>query len=250
MMKRGMLLIVFSLMTGALCAQSFVLFSSRWADVKSKSSSRTKSVIYIDSSRITIEQGESHLYLDIKSQRRSDNTFFYTVIDFNDAECQAALSPEQMAFDYQSGEYQLRYYIDSIQMEQHEAEESEDTAAEVSDSTETDSTAVKEDNNIYTSADLMPEFPGGADAMKTWLSENVKYPPAAKRDKIIGLVEVTAVVEKDGSLSDVKVKRDIGGGCGEEAVRAVKLMPAWVPGEIKNETKRVKVTVKVFFPPE
>lgn len=250
MMKRGMLLIVFSLMTGALCAQSFVLFSSRWADVKSKSSSRTKSVIYIDSSRITIEQGESHLYLDIKSQRRSDNTFFYTVIDFNDAECQAAFSPEQMAFDYQSGEYQLRYYIDSIQMEQHEAEESEDTAAEVSDSTETDSTAVKEDNNIYTSADLMPEFPGGADAMKTWLSENVKYPPAAKRDKIIGLVEVTAVVEKDGSLSDVKVKRDIGGGCGDEAVRAVKLMPAWVPGEIKNETKRVKVTVKVFFPPE
>lgn len=249
-MKRGMLLFVFSLMTGALCAQSFVLFSSRWADVKSKSSSRTKSVIYIDSSRITIEQGESHLYLDIKSQRRSDNTFFYTVIDFNDAECQAAFSPEQMAFDYQAGEYQLRYYIDSIQMEQHEAEESEDTAEEVSDSTETDSTAVKEDNNIYTSADLPPEFPGGAEAMKTWLSENVKYPPAAKRDKIIGLVEVLAVVEKDGSLSDVKVKRDIGGGCGEEAVRAVKMMPTWVPGEIKNESKRVKVTVKVFFPPE
>jgi hypothetical protein len=231
-------------------AQSFVLYSSRWADVKSKSSSRTASVIYIDSSRITIEQGESHLYLDIKSQRRSDNIFLYTVIDFNDAECQAAFSPEQMVFDYQSGEYQLRYYLDSIQLEQHEAEEPEDPGEEAVDSVETDSAAVKEDNSIYTTADLMPEFPGGAEAMKTWLGENVKYPPAAKRDKIIGLVEVTAVVEKDGSLSDVKVKRDIGGGCGDEAVRAVKLMPAWIPGEIKNEPKRVKVTVKVFFPQE
>jgi hypothetical protein len=249
-MKRWILLFAIGILPGSLSAQSFVLYSSRWADVKSKSSSRTKSVIYIDSSRITIEQGESHLYLDIKSQRRSDNTFLYTVIDFNDAECQAAFSPEQMAFDYQSGEYQLRYYLDSIRMEAHEAEEPEDTGEEAGDSAETDSAAVKEDNNIYTTADLMPEFPGGAEAMKTWMSENLKYPPAAKRDKVIGMVEVTAVVEKDGSLSDVKVKRDIGGGCGDEAVRAVKLMPAWIPGEIKNEPKRVKVTVKVFFPPE
>jgi hypothetical protein len=249
-MKKWFFLFVLSFSTKVIIAQSFVLFSSRWADVKSKSSSRTKSVIYIDSSRITIEQGESHLYLDIKSRRRSENNFFYTVIDFNDAECQAAFSPEQMTFDYLSGEYQLRYYVDSIQLEQHEADEPEDAVEEAGDSAETDSAAVKEDNSIYTTADLMPEFAGGAEAMKSWLSENVKYPPAAKREKLIGIVEVAAVVEKDGSLSDVRVKRDIGGGCGDEAVRAVKLMPAWIPGEIKNEPKRVKVTIKVFFPPE
>lgn len=231
-------------------AQNFVLHSSRWADVKSRASSRSVTTIYIDSTRITIEQGSSNLYLDIKSQRRSESNFYYTVIDFNDAECQAAFSPEQMTFEYQSGEYRLRYYIDSIQMEKHEVEEAPEEVEAESDSSETDSAAVKEDLNIYTTADLMPEFPGGAEAMKTWLSENVKYPPAAKRDKVIGMVEVTAVVEKDGSLSDVKVKRDIGGGCGDEAVRAAKLMPTWVPGEIKNETKRVKVTIKVFFPPK
>lgn len=249
-MKKWCLIFLLGVFTQALFAQNFVLFSSRWTDVKSKSNGRTRSVIYIDSSRITIEQGESHLYLDVKSKQRSDNNFYYTVIDFNDAECQAAFSPEQMTFEYQSGEYRLRYYIDSIQMEKHEAEEPAEEEEVVSDSTQTDSTEVKEDNNIYTSADLMPEFPGGTEAMKTWLSQNVKYPPAAKRDKVIGLVEVTAVVEKDGSLSNINVKRDIGNGCGDEAVRAIKLMPAWVPGEIKNEQKRVKVTIKVFFPPE
>jgi hypothetical protein len=189
------------------------------------------------------------LYLDIKDQHRQENNFLYTVIDPDDATGHAAFSPEQMAFDYQIGEYHLRYTIDSIQQEKNEAEESDEekTAA---DSTSSDSAAVKEDTKIYLSSDLPPEFPGGDEAMKSWLIENIKYPAAAKKDKIIGLVEVTAVVEKDGSLSDVQVKHDIGGGCGAEAVRVIKTMPTWVPGEIKNETKRVKVTIKVFFPPK
>ena len=242
---------VFCFLSNLLSAQNFVLYSSRWSDVGSKSSSKVNSIIYIDSSRITIEQGNSHLYLEIKSQQRQENNFSYTVLDPDDATCHAVFSVEQMAFDYTTGEYHLRYFIDSIQQEQHEAEEaSDEEEAAVSDSTATDSTIVKEDTKIYLSSDLPPEFPGGAEAMKSWLTENVKYPPAAKKDKIIGLVEVTAIVEKDGSLSDVQVKRDIGGGCGAEAVRAVKTMPTWVPGEIKNEPKRVKVTIKVFFPPK
>src|SRR6185295_17525651 len=162
------------------------------------------------------------------------------------AENKAIFSPEQMTFDYQSGEYKLRYPLDSIQQEKHEAEEEEGDGTEA----ENDSTIVIEDTKIYMSADVPPEFPGGSDAMKSWLTENTKYPAAAKKDKVIGLVEVTAVVEKNGSLTDVKVKRDIGGGCGAEAVHAVKQMPTWIPGQIKNEDKRVKVTIKVFFPPK
>ncbi len=86
--------------------------------------------------------------------------------------------------------------------------------------------------------------------MKSWIVENTKYPAAAKKEKIIGLVEVTAVVEKNGSLSDVQVKHDIGGGCRAEAVRVVKQMPSWIPGQVKNEDKRVRITIKVFFPPK
>jgi len=231
-----------------LFAQTFVLFSSRWSDVGARSSSNIHSTIYIDSTRITVEQGSSHLYLDIKEQHREDENFAYTVLDADDAECHALFSPGQMTFDYQSGEYHLRYFIDSIQQQQHEAEESSDQAA-ANDSTSDDSTA-KEDNKIYLSSDTPPEFPGGEDAMKMWLAENVKYPAAAKRDKLIGLVEVSAVVEKNGALSDVQIKHDIGGGCGEEALRAVKAMPTWIAGQIKGEDKRVKTTIKVFFPPK
>jgi hypothetical protein len=247
---RWRLFFVFCFATQLLSAQNFVLFSSRWSDVGSKSSSKTLSVIYIDSTRITIEQGASHLYLDIKEQHRQENNFLYTVLDPDDATCHAAFSPEQMAFDYQSGDYHLRYFLDSIQQEQHEAEEVTNDEEASNDSTASDTAAVKEDTKIYLSSDLPPEFPGGAEAMKSWLTENVKYPAAAKKDKLIGLVEVTAVIEKNGSLSDVQVKHDIGGGCGDEAVRVIKTMPTWIPGEIKNETKRVKVTIKVFFPPK
>jgi len=242
-------MIMASASSGTLFAQQFTLFSSRWVDVGSKATSRTASIIYIDSNRITIEQGTSHLYLDIKSKERKESNFFYTVLDFNDEECHAGFSPEQMVFDYQSGGYHLKYYIDSLQQQQPESpetEESDDEAA--SDSTATDS--IKEDTKVYLSADLPPEFPGGIEAMKAWLVEHTRYPAAAKKDKIMGLVEVTAVVEKNGSLSDIVIKHDIGGGCGDEAVRTVKQMPTWIPGQVKGEDKRVKVTIKVFFPPK
>jgi protein TonB len=155
-----------------------------------------------------------------------------------------------MTFDYQSGDFHLRYFLDSIQHEgeeKHDTEETDETADSTSDS---DSVVVKEDTKIYLSAEVAPEFPGGNDAMKMWLIENVKYPATAKRDKILGQVEVTAVVEKDGTLTDVQIKRDLGGGCGAEAVRAIKTMPTWIPGQIKGEDKRVKTTIKVFFPPK
>ncbi|HYV93544.1 MAG TPA: energy transducer TonB [Chitinophagales bacterium] len=231
-------------------AQQFTLYSSRSVDIGSKSVSKIHSVIYIDSLHITIEQGESHLYLDIKSQQRQEAGFFYTVLDYNDAECKAVFSPDEKTFDYQSAQYHLRYIIDSIVQEKKEnAADTEESDVDA-DSTSTDSSAVKEDNTVYLSSDVPPEFPGGSDAMKLWLTENVKYPAAAKKDKVIGLAEVSAIVEKNGTLSDVKVKRDIGGGCGAEAVHAVKQMPTWIPGQIKNEDKRVKVTIKVFFPPK
>ncbi len=207
-------------------------------------------MIYIDSTKITVEQGESHLYLDVKNSKRMENDFYYTVLNYNDEECSALFSPEQMTFDYQSGDFHLKYFIDSVQRA-HEDEIATEETDEASDSTaDEDSVVVKEDTKIYLSAEVAPEFPGGSDAMKTWLTENAKYPVAAKRDKIMGQVEVTAVIEKNGSLSNIQVKHDIGGGCGAEAIRIIKQMPTWIPGQIKGEDKRVKVMIKVFFPPK
>jgi TonB family protein len=151
-----------------------------------------------------------------------------------------------MTFDYRMGEFWLRYFIDNIQ---RPAKEVTVEPAKDSSASDNDTAAVKEDTKIYENADVMPEFPGGKEAMTAWIAGNIKYPAAAKKSGVKGVVTVTAVVEKNGSLTEVKVKKDIGGGCGDEAVRMIKMMPTWIPGLIKNEDKRVRVTISMFFPP-
>ncbi len=89
---------------------------------------------------------------------------------------------------------------------------------------------VVEEAPIFTVVESMPEFKGGMQQLYTYLGNNIKYPVMAKESGIQGKVYVTFVVEKDGSITDVKVLRGIGGGCDEEAVRVVKLMPKWKPG--------------------
>ena len=92
-----------------------------------------------------------------------------------------------------------------------------------------------------------PEFPGGYEALLKFLSENIHYPEEAKKEGIEGRVYVTFVVEKDGSISGVRVLRDIGGGCGEEAVRVVETMPKWKPGLQRGVPVRVQFNLPVNF---
>lgn len=92
-----------------------------------------------------------------------------------------------------------------------------------------------------------PEFPGGIEAMYKFLAQNIKYPQLARENNITGRVYVTFVVEKDGSVSGVKVLRDIGGGCGAEAVRVVKSMPKWTPGKQRGKAVRVQYNLPVNF---
>jgi TonB family protein len=92
-----------------------------------------------------------------------------------------------------------------------------------------------------------PQFPGGAAALLKFLSENLKYPPLAKENGIEGRVILNFIVEKDGSLSDVRIVRDIGGGCGKEAVRLVQAMPKYLPGKQNGQAVRVKYTLPVAF---
>lgn len=104
-----------------------------------------------------------------------------------------------------------------------------------------------QETEIFTVVEEEPSFPGGEAARKKFLSENIKYPPMAKEAGIQGRVFVTFVVEKDGSITDVKVLRGIGGGCDEEAVRVVKLMPKWQPGKQRNKAVRVQFNMPIDF---
>jgi protein TonB len=76
--------------------------------------------------------------------------------------------------------------------------------------------------------ECMPEFPlkGGLDA---YIAKNLKYPQKARMAGIEGIVSVTFVIEKDGSVSNIEVLKDIGYGCGDEVVRVLKKMPKWKP---------------------
>ncbi len=92
---------------------------------------------------------------------------------------------------------------------------------------------------VYEKVDVMPEYPGGTDALISYLAKNIQYPELAKRACIQGKVMVEFVVKKDGKISDVKMLKGIGSGCDEEAVRVVKGLSTFKPG--KNEGKPVDV---------
>jgi protein TonB len=98
---------------------------------------------------------------------------------------------------------------------------------------------VEEDNTVYNTAgiEVKPDFPGGMDKFYSFIAKNYQTP---EEEGLKGKVYVTFVVEKDGSLTDIKVLRDIGYGTGKEAIRVLKATPRWSPGE--QNGKRVRCT--------
>lgn len=107
---------------------------------------------------------------------------------------------------------------------------------------------VKGDEEMpFTYVEHMPEFPGGKNALKNFLTENVHYPVSALENYIQGTVVLRFIIEIDGSLSKVQVIRGVGGGCDEEAVRVVTKMPSWIPGSQNGKNVRVYFVLPVRF---
>lgn len=100
---------------------------------------------------------------------------------------------------------------------------------------------------VFTIVEEMPSYPGGDAKMYEYLGKNIKYPQIARESGIQGRVFVNFVVEPDGSVSNVKVLRGIGGGCDEEAMRVVKTMPKWKAGKQRGKPVRVSYTLPVVF---
>ncbi|WP_228526604.1 MULTISPECIES: energy transducer TonB [unclassified Flavobacterium] len=103
---------------------------------------------------------------------------------------------------------------------------------------------IEEKNQVYNTAGLevKPEFPGGKEAFDKFIKENYKNP---KNTEIKGRVYLTFIIEKDGSLSDIKVLRDIGFETGSEAIRVLKLSPKWIPGKQNNNVVRTLFSVPI-----
>ncbi|MEI6122852.1 MAG: energy transducer TonB [Bacteroidota bacterium] len=100
---------------------------------------------------------------------------------------------------------------------------------------------------IFTVVEEMPSFTGGDEARVKFLQDNIKYPQMAKESGISGTVYVTFVVDEKGKVADVRVLRGIGGGCDEEAVRVVKLMPPWNSGKQSGKAVRVQFNMPIKF---
>ena len=105
----------------------------------------------------------------------------------------------------------------------------------------------EEETKVFDVVEQMPSFPGGQSALLQYLSSNIKYPVVAEENGIQGRVIVTFVVEKDGSITDVRVVKSVDPSLDKEAQRVVKSMPKWIPGKQNGAPVRVKYTVPVTF---
>lgn len=102
-------------------------------------------------------------------------------------------------------------------------------------------------SNAYISVKVMPTFPDGEKALMDIITGNLKYPEQAQKLGIQGFVIVQFLIDKTGKIINPMVIRGIGGGCDEEAIRIVKLLPDWTPGYHDGEPVPVKFSLPIRF---
>lgn len=106
---------------------------------------------------------------------------------------------------------------------------------------------VEKEEQVFVVVEEMPEFPGGEKALRTYLATSVKYPTIAQENGIQGKVFVNFVVNKDGSVSNVKIARGVDPSIDAEALRVVSSLPRWKPGKQRGAPVRVSYTVPISF---
>ncbi len=104
-----------------------------------------------------------------------------------------------------------------------------------------------ETGKVYDAVEHMPQFPGGDGELMKYLADNISYPEEAEEKGAQGRVICTFVVERDGSITDVKVIKSVAPSLDKEAVRVLKSMPKWTPGTQGGHPVRVKYTSPVTF---
>lgn len=104
-----------------------------------------------------------------------------------------------------------------------------------------------EKQETFITAEEMPYYPGGDIERLRFLADNIQYPNQASELGIQGTVYLQFVIDSKGNITDIKVMRGIGGGCEEEAVRVLKMMPQWHPGKQNGVAVRVLYTMPFSF---
>lgn len=107
--------------------------------------------------------------------------------------------------------------------------------------------SVQDSNSIVDFPDVDPEFKGGAAAMLKFIQENIQYPTDDLEAENQGRVYVSFIVEKDGSITNIEVMRGVSPGLDAEAIRLMKLMPKWKPGEVNGKAVRCRSRLPLSF---
>lgn len=140
---------------------------------------------------------------------------------------------------------------DNVEVEEVNLSTSEDDASQAQVDTYVAPVEVEEEevdeNFVFVTVEKMPEFPGGQSALLKWISDNVSYPPIAAENGIQGRVSCNFVVEPDGSVSNVEIARGVDPNLDKEAIRVLKKLPKFTPGEQRGKPVRVKFSVPVRF---
>lgn len=140
---------------------------------------------------------------------------------------------------------------DNIEVEQTEFLSSEDDASQAQVDTYVPPVEEEEEevdeNYVFVTVEKMPEFPGGEAALLKWISDHLNYPTIAAENGVQGRVACTFVVEPDGSVSNVEVVRPVDPNLDKEALRVLKQLPKFRPGEQRGKPVRVKYSVPVRF---
>ncbi len=148
--------------------------------------------------------------------------------------------------------YKEETYVNAMDRET-KAKEAREKAKEAREMAEAREKKIRESkaSGKVDAFDTRPFFPGGDAALISWIKANIKYPAKAKEKGVTGRVVVTFIVEIDGSLSDIKIFRNTApefkAEFEAEAIRLVKAMPKWKPGEDKGKTVRVKYSLPIAF---
>lgn len=110
-----------------------------------------------------------------------------------------------------------------------------------------DAPAEEEVEEVFTIVEDQPEFPGGMAAFYKYVGDNMDYPSQARRMGIEGRVYVQFVVDKDGTVTEVKAVKGIGAGCDEEAERVLREAPKFKPGKQRGRAVKVRMVLPIIF---
>lgn len=121
-------------------------------------------------------------------------------------------------------------------------------AATTAATTSTDSgKAISAPTKPFLTAEVMPDFVGGPDALRRYMERNLRFPSRAASAAVSGRVYISFTVNADGSISDVAVLKGLGYGTDEEAIRVVSKMPPWTPGRQNSHPVAVRYTMPITF---